>query len=88
MVKPIQSQRPSHLSPYASACLTALDLAASKMVALVERGAPRDFLDILRDLPYLGQQIALIRDDSAFLGCDTGFKCNVILAREQNALIS
>jgi hypothetical protein len=97
-MKNIQPQRPTHLSPYADACLHALveanlgdrislggalglfhyfdyrpthdvdawwsqpltegqkrevtqidslsDLVASKMVALVERGAPRDFLDI------------------------------------------
>src|SRR5436305_10207428 len=45
-----EPSRPSHLSEYAETTLAALDslpdLVASKMVALVERGAPRDFRDI------------------------------------------
>jgi hypothetical protein len=51
--QPIQ---PTHLSSYAEICLQAIAnqglggrlslLVASKMVALVERGAPRDFRDI------------------------------------------
>jgi hypothetical protein len=51
-----QPRRPTHLPEYADACLEALaaqglldsfpGLVASKMVALVERGAPRDFRDI------------------------------------------
>jgi hypothetical protein len=47
-----ESVRPSHLSEYAEKTLAALaaaglpDLMVSKMVALVERGAPRDFRDI------------------------------------------
>ena len=38
---------PSHPAPWVDVLLDSLDdLIASKMVALVERGAPRDFLDI------------------------------------------
>lgn len=38
------------------------DLIASKMVALVEHGAPRKWHG-LPSAPYMGQQLAYIRDD-------------------------
>jgi hypothetical protein len=68
--------QPSLLLPWANSLLDSFDdLVASKMVALVERGAPRDFRDVYAichaGLVTPGQCWALWRRRQALAGSDT-----------------